>query len=196
MVSQKQNKMVVAIDFDGVIANTGQTKARWIQKHLHYRIPVWKTDRTSCVPLIGLANYEAMGREVYGKKATFATKPVPGVQRALTLLSRHAEIHIITARYAQPVAFAKSWLSRWNLMRFITLFHAAPKSGLSKEQLCMRISAQFLVDDDLRHFKSIRSRKITPIWFRMGPTTKLVGVKPARNWKEVLELILVPSRNL
>jgi putative restriction endonuclease len=73
----------IGIDFDGTIADTNQVKAQWIKKKLGIDLPPPKCDRSQCVPIIGLDNYEKMAAFVYDEAGTHAAPPVSGALKAL-----------------------------------------------------------------------------------------------------------------
>ena len=62
--------MIIAIDYDGTIADTNREKVQWIAAQLGKQVPPWMCNRTDCVPLIGLDAYEKMGGVIYEEERT------------------------------------------------------------------------------------------------------------------------------
>ena len=82
--------MIVAIDYDGTIADTNRQKVKWIRARLGIDVEPWQCNRTDCVPLIGIEAYEEMGREIYERESSLAAPEVPGALGALRGLARRA----------------------------------------------------------------------------------------------------------
>ena len=101
--------MIVAIDYDGTIADTNRQKVKWIRARLGIDVAPWECNRTDCVPLIGIEAYEEMGREIYERESSLAAPEVPGALGALRGLARRAEVHIVTARPPR-IMDSREWL--------------------------------------------------------------------------------------
>ncbi len=187
----KKMAVTCGIDYDGVIADTSRVKSQWIRKNLGRKIPTWKTDRTQCVPLIGLENYEKMSRAVYEKELSLKAPAVPGVRNALHQLRRKGKIYIVTARKREQIAYAKAWLQRQNLSHLIDGFYAFVKEG-SKDTIARKYGLKVLIDDDLRHLKNSTNKKLLKIWLKVGGERAAripKNVYFCKSWREALQIM-------
>ena len=71
-------RLIIAVDYDGTIANTNAEAVKWIKTHMGRDVEAWQCDRTDCVSLIGKSPYEEMNDYVYERESTLAAVEVPG----------------------------------------------------------------------------------------------------------------------
>lgn len=188
---------IIGIDYDGTIADTSGVKADWIHEHLGVEVPPWKTDRTNCVPIIGLENYERMSRFVYGRKGSLKAGEVPGSIDAVKDLARHSHIFVITARLSHQIRWCKEWLRKKGLDSFIHAYFSAAGSRvdgreLTKPQLCDDYGIHVLIDDDERHLRGTELPNLKRILLKCGYSEPLdvpEGIELARSWGEVLRIV-------
>lgn len=188
---------IIGIDYDGTIADTSGVKAHWIREHLGVEVPPWKTDRTSCVPIIGLENYERMSEFVYGRKGSLKAREVPGAIDAIKELARHSQIFVITARLSHQVLWCKEWLRKKGLDSFIHAYFSAAGnsidgSELTKPQLCDDYGIGVLIDDDERHLMGTELPNLKRILLKSGysePIDVPEGIELALSWHEVLRIL-------
>ena len=76
-------RLIIAVDYDGTIANTNAEAVKWIKTHVGRDVEPWQCNRTDCVPLIGKSPYEEMNDYVYERESTLAAAEVPGAANAL-----------------------------------------------------------------------------------------------------------------
>jgi 5'(3')-deoxyribonucleotidase len=157
----------------------------------------WKTDRTLCVPIIGLQNYERMSRVVYAPEASMQAQPVPGVGDALRNLAPHYRLYIVTARSQAQMAWSKKWLRQQDLLSLFSGFLSSGErlpdgSKVSKAVLCKQNDIGILVDDDQRHLMGEALRDFRRILLKHGATeaTAPSGIILTTSWSEVTELLL------
>lgn len=183
--------MKFGIDYDGVIADTNRVKSQWIKKNLGITVQPWKTDRTQCVPIIGLNNYERMSREVYGEKLSLEAPLVPGVRNALSQFNKKGKVFIVTSRTLDRVRYAQKWLEKHNLNKFINRLYSFAEEG-SKETIARKYQLDVLVDDDVRHLQDSSNKKMLNVWFKNGwkePTGIPPGIHFAKDWGDVLKIV-------
>jgi hypothetical protein len=189
--------MIIGIDYDGTIANTSEVKAHWIREHLGKEVPPWKTDRTSCVPLIGLEDYEMMSRYVYGREGSLMAGEVLGSIDAIEELAHHSQIFIVTARKPPQIRWCKEWLRVKGLDTSIdgylsTAGKDPDGSGVTKPKLCRDHGIALLVDDDQRHFEGMEVTNLKRILLKSGCQEAVAvptGVELARSWQDVLRIV-------
>ncbi len=148
----------VAIDYDGVIADTNQIKSAWISEHLKLRVSPWRCDRTSCVPIIGLDAYNRMSETVYGLEATMRANPVVGAVRGMRDLRPEWNLFCITNRDRQRTRWAEERLRELGLLD--DLEEVLSSYSTTKMEIVRRIDAVALFDDDLRHLRKPAARSI------------------------------------
>jgi len=177
-----------AVDFDGVIADTSELKARWIADNLGWTVSPHQCDRTSCVPLIGLECYEKMSSIVYEREETEALQPVPDVDSGLRELSTVGPVHVVTARPDRRARFALDWIVSHDLGQYVTSLVSS--SGRLKSDIIAELGSRVLIDDDVRHLENLHPRQ-RGILLRMGSG----GLSPvscaysiAASWLEVLAI--------
>lgn len=183
--------MRFAIDFDGTIADTNRAKAAWALEHLGTVIAPWDCDRTSCLPIIGPDAYARMADCVFERESTMRTDPVPGAAEALRWLSERGEVHVVTARQPERMAYARQWCEDRRLLHLVARFSSS--KGTTKEAICRALEASVLVDDDLRHLREVQLVGLTRIWLQAGrvgpPAEPIAGVAACRSWPEALDVL-------
>lgn len=146
----------LALDFDGTIADTNAMKSILIREKLGLDIPAWQCDHTLCAPQIGEEAYQEISNIVYDRESTLKTPPLPGVPELLPKLAEVAEIHLLTARPAYRLAFAKEWLENLQLDGYFQSFltsHAVDRTWRPKLDVCAEKGFSLLLEDDARHLQ-------------------------------------------
>jgi hypothetical protein len=182
--------MIVAIDYDGTIADTNLEKVRWVKTHLGKDLSPWQCSRTNCVPLIGLADYERMIAVVYERDSTLQAQPVPGALDAIRTLAASGQVYIVTARPPRRIDFAREWLSRQGMLPYITGIESSV--GSSKGAICQRLGAQALIEDDERHLQHddiAGPRRILLHYGRPEGAESIPGIEFCTTWPQVLALL-------
>lgn len=188
---------IIGIDYDGTIANTSEVKAQWIRAHVGMEIPPWKTDRTSCVPIIGLENYERMGQFIYEREGSLRARDVPGSLNGIRKLAKKSKIFIVTARKSHQIRWSREWLRERGLHSLIHAYFSSagdsPDGGEpSKLRVCHDHNIDILIDDDERHLEGSEVPNVRRILLKSGCTEMIrvpQGVALARSWPEVLRIL-------
>ena len=184
--------MIIAIDYDGTIADTNGEKARWVAEYLGISVDPWQCSRTECVPIIGEEAYTRMGNYVYERESTLRAVEVPGSLEAIRRLASTAELHIITARPESRIVYAREWLEKHAVLDCFAGIDTS-SGGPSKGDLCSAIKADFLIDDDVRHLSGIDGDTIC-ILLHSGRTQTGAsgigrGIRQCGAWSQVLDII-------
>lgn len=182
--------MVIAIDYDGTIADTNAEKAHWIAEHIGEAVFPWQCNRSDCVPIIGLDAYERMGNYVYECESSLQAAPVFDALGAVHTLAQWAELHIVTARPESRVGSAREWLKNNGVFSCFSAIHSS--SGTSKSVVCSEIGANVLIDDDIRHLKTVKSDGLLRILIRDGRTedgTGMPGLRCCGCWQEIVSFL-------
>lgn len=190
MNKNRPQNPVLAIDYDGVVANTNEIKSLWIRNYLGLKVPSWRCDRTQCVPLIGIDNYEQMSQVVYGRKASLDAKPVAGAVQSIQRLSKLFRLYIVTARSKEKIKWVHQWLRMNSLETFLQ--GVMSSVGKSKAEVIAHIRAVALLDDDLRHLLSLAEHNF--LKFNLAPNlrvryTRKDDLIQVRTWKAFSELV-------
>lgn len=182
--------MIIAIDYDGTIADTNRQKVRWIRANLGIEVEPWQCNRTDCVPLIGSEAYERMGREIYQRKSSLGAPEVPGALQAVRTLARTAELHVVTARPPRIMDYSREWLRGKDLMG--CLAGIVSSDGSAKSELCAAIGARVLIDDDIRHLRDVELEGLVRIYLQEGRRDIPEcgpGVVFCRSWEGVVRVV-------
>jgi hypothetical protein len=182
--------MILAIDYDGTIADTNAEKVKWIRAHLDRDIPPWHCNRTECVPQIGESAYDNMGDYVYERISTMQALEVSGGLNALRTLDLSNELHLVTARPLSRLELAKEWLDRQGALRLFKGLHSAHETA--KADICSDIGAHVLIDDDARHLAKVDLPDLSRILLQSdrGDVPVLAeGMLFFSRWSEVVDHI-------
>lgn len=182
--------MIVAIDYDGTIADTNRQKMIWIHANLGIEVEPWQCNRTDCVPLIGREAYERMGMDIYERECSLRAPEVPGALDALCRLSAGASLHVVTARPPRIMAFAREWLQKRGIDGCVE--DVVSSEGTSKSEICARIGARFLIDDDVRHLQDAEPVGLVRLLMQEGrekPPASVPGILFCGGWGEVVRIV-------
>jgi len=182
--------MIVAIDYDGTIADTNRQKVKWIRARLGIDVAPWECNRTDCVPLIGIKAYEEMGREIYERESSLAAPEVPGALRAIRGLARRAKVHIVTARPPRNMNYSREWLQEKDVID--CLAGIVSSEGAAKSDICAALGARVLIDDDIRHLRDVEVEGLVRVYLQEGREKAPAcgpGVVFCRSWEEVVQLV-------
>lgn len=191
------DRPAIGVDYDGTIADTNAIKAAWIRENLGIEVPPWRTDRTLCVPIIGLEAYERMSKIVYSPELSAQAKEVPGASHAIKTLAARYRIYVVTARNDAQIASSRAWLEKMGILPYISGFlssaeRAPDGTRLSKAALCAKYGIRILVDDDERHLRDVHVPGLQRILLKSGCDEALEpepGIELATSWRQVLELL-------
>jgi hypothetical protein len=181
-------KALIALDFDGVVADTNAVKARWIREHLNLEVDPLRCNRTQCVPLIGEDAYRHLSDAVYSRRLTQSTPPMIGLSAALRTLSSRFGFIILTARRALSVKAAEEWLVLQDVRDYFDQMLSS--EGQAKIDLAGAMDAIALVDDDVRHLRDNRHVEIRRYLFRSpidDPVPENVQIIRVASWSDMVQ---------
>lgn len=182
------------VDFDGVIANTNLAKSDWIRRNLNVDVEPWKTDRTLCLPIIGIEAYKKMSDYVFSRDSTLLMKEVHGALSGIACLARHADLYLVTMRSGERMDSAKEWLRQMDILRYFKGFgdiRCSDGSIKTKMDLRSELSLDVMIDDDERHLIS-RGTEEKLILFKNGVSRDYSvpnGVDLATSWDDVCKML-------
>ena len=182
--------MIVALDYDGTIADTNREEAAWIEANLGQAVAPWDCNRTSCIPLIGAEAYRALGNAVYERDSTLEAREVPGAVAAIRALAQLGWVYVVTVRSPRRIEFAREWLSRNDALPYIE--DVVTSQGSSKGKVCSQLGAEVLVDDDVRHLDGDDLPALRRILLHHGRNDGMdsgPGIDVCGSWEEVLKLL-------
>lgn len=182
--------MIIAIDYDGTVADTNTEKVRWIKSNLHRDIAPWNCDRTDCVPLIGESEYRRMGEHVYGRESTLTAGPIPGAIESVSKLAEEHTLYLLSARGEKRLPFAVEWLVDKGIDPCFAGYKTS--SGSSKAAVCHTLGASVLIDDDPRHLMDPELGEIHRILLQNGRAEVPAwgdGIRFCDSWKSVMKAI-------
>lgn len=178
-------KKVIAIDFDGVLANTAVVKRAWLLRETGLDVALGKMDRSSLVREIGYETYRAMQKAV-GFEDTLSAEPMEFMPELLGILAESWSVQVVTARPLGKLKWVSEWLARNRLDAFIST--VVSSQGRKKVDVASELGALYMIDDDLRHFAT--DRGVVFILFGcVEPPPGLPEVRCAPDWRAVSGLL-------
>lgn len=175
--------MIICIDFDGVVADTCTAKRRWLQQNGLGEI-VGSVSKTALEPRIGSALYAQM-QACIGFEDTLLATPKDGCLSVLPKLRKIAQLHIVSARSADKLFWAKQWLFHNGLAWLFADVHSS-FGGLKADTIAC-LGADCLIDDDSRHFFGIGLERA--ILFGEDQLEYGASFQRARRWADVEDLL-------
>lgn len=180
--------MNVAIDFDGVIASTGDQKFDWLRKHKGLDYSSHSSDKTSLLKLISANDYSDLQNST-GYEDTLLAQAIPGAISHLKALSSSHKIIVLTSRTPEKLDWAEQWLStnfkNNEISEVIGCF------GKEKARIASIYGCKVLIDNDIRHllqpYPNIRFLYFCP---RLkNEETIPVGIEIVQSWNELTRKI-------
>jgi len=179
---------IIAIDFDGVLADTNGLKAQLVKEQLGKLIPPGDLNRTAALSRLPVNEYNHISQLATNPARTEQTLPVEGSLEGIEQLRKQFEVKILTRRQNHHLRAAEAWVNR----------HAAtnnlPVIGVNKEATkqdwCRRAGALVLADDDLAQVTGFEPGETLGILFAPQHHSSWItwGVKVARSWDELIEM--------
>lgn len=117
----------------------------------------------------------------------------------LKALSEYYSLVVVTSRRVVVTKITNEWVDKYFPQVFDAIYHAGiwdkgvngVAAGATKMEICSRIGARYLIDDQLKHCLAVASEGIKAILFGDYPWNKMEHLPPlitrCRSWQEVLE---------
>lgn len=193
-------KQKYAIDFDGTILDTIQSKIDWAQRVMGITLTRQETYRDFFIPRFGKTTYNAMGHDAYGIESTLSAKPIKGAVEAIKKLSETGEVYLLTKRHSDHFEAAIEWFKQNGLHNYMASYLTTKPEGIkehmSKSEMAVMMEATVLIDDQISHLENpsgINSDGLKKILLlhhsRQKPKEKPTSILIARNWNEVIKLV-------
>lgn len=173
--------MRIAVDMDEVLADTLAGELEWLRREYGYQLT---PELTAGRPFTDLAFEEHLRRleEVLLEGSFFADLPVmQGSQRVMLELTERHEVFIATAAMEYPGSFAAKfqWLTKH--FPFIPPSHIVFCGDKSI------LSADYLIDDNDRHFRRFHGQGVL---FTAPHNLNVTGYPRVNGWAEVGRMFL------
>lgn len=188
--------MKIGIDFDDVLLDSNASLARF--HNAKYGTSCTRNDFRSwdLKETWGCSKDEVVRRvmEWFNSPEHVATAPVHGAQDAIALLSRHHELHIVTARAVDAQEATAELLAKNFVGEKFSGIHFAStaKTGAgSKVEICQRLGVAFMIEDAPHHAHELATNG-TPVLLFDTPWNQQetpVGVTRVFTWEDVLEFV-------
>lgn len=146
-------RLIIAIDCDDVLVAT--TPFFIDAYNREYGTAITLADANNESPELWQADTEEIARRLAALTETEAYRmlgPVPEEVAVLRELSKHHELRLVTARKEQEREMTQAMLDR-DLAGVFTSMEFVGWTG-SKGEVCKRLGADVLVDDNVRHLKN------------------------------------------
>ncbi len=182
-------RLTLAIDCDDVlVSSTEQIVLMYNQmygtevtlENAHTKDnPEWRADRKTTLQRI----YDIQLSEVYAQ-----TQPFMTAIKSIKNLSVYHELHLVTARPELIMSVTEKMISKYFPSSFTSLHHVG--EGKAKGEVCKRIGADMLIDDNEKHLVSASNFGLGGlVWFGDYPwnqtTSTPAGVVRCAIWAEV-----------
>ena len=183
-------KPSLAIDFDGVIAETLSRKSAWIRRYIGLEITPADCCKSRCEPRIGAEAYSRMSR-VVGYADTLECPPFEGAQEGIRELAERFSINVFTARPEEKTHWAREWFRHQRLTECID--SVISTYGSSKAALAVASGSLALVDNDIRHLREETPTTTQRVLFcPSGDGDKEVeGIMTVSNWRELVDALML-----
>ncbi len=203
----KEHKMkpLIVIDFDDVIAKTGEKKLEWIRKNLQnkklsdgrclFDLKSEECSRTLLVPIIGEESYKSLCDYALSEENTMNSEPLAGVVESIEKLSEKFDLVILSARGKDYIEFAKKWCKKNNIFDNLKDIKSSrgsdsktAESSNTKTEIVKSLKALIFIDDDSRHMPAEPVEGLNCILFGDLKREKIPShIKTARNWKNIVD---------
>jgi 5'(3')-deoxyribonucleotidase len=173
--------MRIAVDMDEVLADTLAGELEWLRSEYGYQIT---PEQTAGHPLTDLVHEKHQRRleEILLEGSFFANLPVMnGSQQVMQELTERHEVFIATAAMEYPGSFAAKfqWLTKY--------FPFIPPSNIVFCGDKSILSADYLIDDNDRHFRCFRGQGIL---FTAPHNLNVSGYPRVNGWVEIGRMFL------
>lgn len=173
----------IAIDMDGVIADTAAHYLNWYEKEYGERL---EKDVFKGVPEIESLPNQAVRKFVY-TPTFFRTIPVmEGAQEAVKKLMEDFDVYIVSAamEFPQSLFEKHEWLQEhFPFITWRNIIFCGDKSV---------IGTDYMIDDHVRNLDCCRGKALI---FTAGHNIHIDRHTRVNNWKEVLELMKAELKN-
>lgn len=182
--------MKIGIDFDGTVANTSLLKQQYVLSRYRIKIAAHLCDRTTFLRMYDKNIYENITSAISLRTCTMVTPPVPGAIAALRKLVNSSDLFLVSARPKKRLKWAEEWLEARGLRPLFTDIISC--SETSKNEICLKRSFSALIDDDIRHFETVKN-SFRGFFFK--PMTNITsydlpkGTIRVHSWHEVLNIL-------
>jgi 5'(3')-deoxyribonucleotidase len=191
----QMKKQIIAIDIDDVLAD--HVAAFVVFSNSQYGTNLGKhnyDDRWSTLWDVDRNEIERRALEFHTAESIMEYELIEEAQSALSALSKHYELSIVSARPRHVIDASQMWLEKhfgpiFKEVHFLPYWEEANK--LSKADICNQIGAEFLIDDIVKHCNLAAECGIQSLlfgdysWNQSG--TIHDDVSRVKNWQEVLE---------
>jgi hypothetical protein len=183
--------MKIGIDFDGVIAYTNLVKKRYAKRVFGIDTPAYLCDKTNFTSRFDAEKYARMTGDLYTKKHTEETPPIPGAIGAVRKLAKNHRLMLITNRSVERMSWAERWLVYYGIDRSFGS-RLSSNDGV-KTDICREQGCDIIIDDDIRHLNA-RSEDLHQILFKYrardpGTRSECMNCFVATSWKQTLQII-------
>lgn len=195
-------KRIIGIDKDDVLIDLNRSLHPFHNKHYGTNVTFEDLHTFDLKEMWGCTPDEALERvyKFYDSKEFQRLVPVEGAVEAITELRERNGLMVVTSRPSFMLERTRLSLDRYfpGLFDGIHLTNGFSRQGLKrkKSEVCLDLGITTLIDDHIDNLTDCAENGITPIlfrrpWNRAFTETQLksLGIIPANNWPQVLELL-------
>lgn len=171
------NKKTIAVDMDGVIADTVLQFIAWYEKD--YGITIGR-DAFEGKPEIEVLPQDVMKKIVYCPGFFRHIPVMAGAREALLELMQHFEVYIVSAAMEFPQSLGEKfeWLKEhFPFISWKNIIFCGDKSV---------IGTDYMIDDHVRNLDSCKGKTLM---FTAGHNTNVNHHTRVNNWQEIMQLL-------
>jgi hypothetical protein len=182
---------MIAVDFDGTIAATGVVKQQWLQANHGVAIAPWQCSRSGVLGAgIPETVYDEMLSVVCDAEHTLQAPPCPGSVEGIRKLVSVDTLCVLTDRGPRNawIQGCTAWLKTHGVLECFSLF-LSTEDGVSKGELCSRVDACAMIDDDVTNHLTLDLATVTGILYWPQPVSAPqtpCGVIVVSEWQEIV----------
>ncbi|MFH0862563.1 MAG: hypothetical protein V1875_05975 [Candidatus Altiarchaeota archaeon] len=186
--------VMVGIDFDGTICDTGFLKREYVLEKKGISIESWEANRTVLTEdrkILTEAEYDLMIQEVCSRECTLSAGPVDGAKESITLLSKDYSLYVVTERSGPMLSAAVEWMHKNGMSGFVSGYVSSKMQNASKVELCRQMCISHLIEDDPGHFRK-SDDSVTGILLKGGgeEISPDPSLRHAKDWNEAVGHLL------
>lgn len=190
-------KLVIAVDFDDVLVETGVHLLSYYNHTFGSKVSprdLYSQDPDDWLAP-DMATVVARVNQYLSSDAYNSIPPKEDTQEYVRLVSSNHEMHVITARPPLLEAVTNRVIQRYfngcfKSVEYTSHFH---KDAVSKSSICLKLSADILVDDFTPHLTLALQDGVDAVLFGDYPWNQPEdsgqSFTRAKNWREMHELI-------
>lgn len=180
-------RLVLGIDFDGVITDPASLKIEWIREKLGVSIEPWQTVKHVASKIIGADAYQMMIDDVYAGSWFLRNKLRPDAVESMKILTELGHVlHIITSRFDHEAECARVLLEKEGVP-YCEMVNVSNGSKLSS---CRQKRIDVFIDDSQSKLVPLLELGILLCFYNVfGEAVEREGITSIASWGNFLKMV-------